>query len=185
MQSQLIFRKPNLTPRSLQLNVWSADQHQQHHLGVGKKYRIPGPSLDGRNWNLHFNTIPRWLRSMLKLKYFYPKRNQSWILIGRTGAEAEAPILWPPNAKNWLTGKDPDAGKDWRQEEKETIEDEMFGWHHRLYGHELKQVWELVMDRDTRHATVHGVAKSRTRLSNWTELNYTKWLSTHVILTLY
>ena len=65
------------------------------------------------------------------------KGNQPWIFIGRTGTEAEAPILWLPDAKSWLTGKDPDAGKDWRQEEKEATEDEMVGWHHWLHGHEL------------------------------------------------
>ena len=59
-----------------------------------------------------------------------PKGNQSWIFIGRTEAEAETPIIWPPNAKNWLNGKDSNAGKDWRQEEKGTTEDEMVGWHH-------------------------------------------------------
>ena len=68
-----------------------------------------------------------------------PKGNQSWIFIGRTDAEAETPILGPPDAKNWLTGKDPDAGKDWRQEEKEMTEDEMVGWHHWLNGHEFEQ----------------------------------------------
>ena len=66
------------------------------------------------------------------------KGNQSWILIGRTVAEAEDPILWPPDAKNWLDGKDPDAGKDWGQEEKGTTEDEMVGWHHWLDGHEFE-----------------------------------------------
>ena len=67
------------------------------------------------------------------------KRNQSWIFIGRTDADTEAPTLWPPNAKNQLIGKDPDAGKDWRQEEKETTKDEMVGWHHWHYGHEFEQ----------------------------------------------
>ena len=67
-----------------------------------------------------------------------PKGTQSWIFIWRTDAEAEAPILWPPDAKNWLTGKDPDAGKDWRQEEMGTIEDEMAEWHHQLDGHEFE-----------------------------------------------
>ena len=66
-----------------------------------------------------------------------PKGNQSWIFIGRTDAEAETPKLWPPDANNWLIRKDPDAGKDWRQEKKGTTEDEMFGWHHRLNGHEF------------------------------------------------
>ena len=65
------------------------------------------------------------------------KGDRTWIFIGRTDAEAETLILWPPDAKNWLIWKDPDAGKDWRQEEKGTTEDEMAGWHHQLNGHEL------------------------------------------------
>ena len=69
----------------------------------------------------------------------HPKGNQSWIFIGRTDAEAETPILWPPDAKNWLIWKDPDAGKDLRQEEKRTTEDEMVGWHHGLNGDEFEQ----------------------------------------------
>ena len=69
----------------------------------------------------------------------HPKGNQSWIVIGRTDAEAEIPILWPPGMKNWLIGKDPDAGKDWRQEEKATTENELVGWHHWLNWHELEQ----------------------------------------------
>ena len=71
-------------------------------------------------------------------KEISPKGNQSWIFIGRTDDEAETPILWTPDAKNWLIGKDPDAGKDWRQEEKKAVEDEMVGWHHRLDGHEFE-----------------------------------------------
>ena len=67
----------------------------------------------------------------------HPK-DQSWVFIGRTDAEAETPILWPPHAKSWLIGKDPDAGRDWGQEEKGTTEDEMAGWHHRLDGHEFE-----------------------------------------------
>ena len=73
-----------------------------------------------------------------EIKPVNPKGNQPWILIGRTDAEAEAPILWAPDAKNWLR-KDPDAGKDWRREEMGTTEDEMVGWHHRLNGHEFEQ----------------------------------------------
>ena len=69
----------------------------------------------------------------------HPKGNQSWIFIGRTDAESETPLLWPPNAKNWLLGEDPDAGRDSGQEEKGTTEDEMVGWHHRLDGHEFEQ----------------------------------------------
>ena len=68
----------------------------------------------------------------------HPKGNQCWIFIGRTDAEAETPILWPPNVKSWLIWKDPDAGKDWRQEEKGRTEDKMVGWHHQLYGLEFE-----------------------------------------------
>ena len=74
-----------------------------------------------------------------EIKPVNPKGNQSWIFIGRTDAEAQAPVLWPPGVNSWLIWKDPDAGKDWRQEEKGTTEDEMVGWHHRLNGHEFEQ----------------------------------------------
>ena len=98
----------------------------------------------------------------------HPKGNWSWIFIGRTDAEAETPTLWPPDVKNWLTGKDPDAGKDWRQEEKGT-EDEKVGWHHWLMGVSLSEVRELVMDREVWCAAVHGVTNSQTWLSDWTD----------------
>ena len=75
-----------------------------------------------------------------EVKPIHSKGNQSWIFLGRTDAEAEAPILWPPNVKNWLIGKDSDAGKGWRREEKGKTEDEMVGWHHRLDEHEFEQV---------------------------------------------
>ena len=94
------------------------------------------------------------------------KGNQSWIFIRRT--DAEAPILWPPDVKNWLTGKDPDAGKDWRQEEKGMTEDEMVGWHLQLAGHEFEQEW--VMDRETWHGTVHGVTKTHEWVTELTEI---------------
>ena len=74
-----------------------------------------------------------------EIKPVHPKGNQSWIFIGRTDAEAEVPILWPPDVKNWLIRKDPNAGKDWREEEKGITEDEMVGWHHWLNGHEFEQ----------------------------------------------
>ena len=72
-----------------------------------------------------------------EVQQVHSKGDQSWVLIGRTDAEAETPILWPPNVKSWLTGKDPDAGVHWGQEEKGTTEDEMTGWHHRLHGYEF------------------------------------------------
>ena len=104
-----------------------------------------------------------------KTQPVHPKGDQSWVFIGRTDIEAETPILWPPDAKNWLTGKDPDARKDWGQEEKGTIEDEMVRWHHQLNAHESEQaLGVLVMDREAWHAAVHGVVKSWTWLSSWT-----------------
>ena len=93
-----------------------------------------------KNWCFWTVVLEKTLESPLDCKEIQPvnpKGNQSWIFIGRT--DAEAPILWPPDVKNWLLGKDPDAGKDWRQEEKGTTEAEMVGWHHRLNGHEFEQ----------------------------------------------
>ena len=76
-----------------------------------------------------------------EIQPLHPKGDQSWVFIGGTDAKAETPILWPPHVKSWLIGKDPDAGRDWGQEEKGTTEDEMAGWHHRLNGHESE--WTL------------------------------------------
>ena len=95
----------------------------------------------------------------------YHKGNQSWIFIRSTDAEAEAPILWPPDAKNWLTGKDPDTGKDWRWEEKGMTEVEgITKW----MDMSLSTLRKLEMNREAWHAAVHGVAKSQTWLSDWT-----------------
>ena len=93
-----------------------------------------------KNWCFWTVVLEKTLESPLDCKDIqpvYPKRNQSWVFTGRTDVEAETPILRPPGAKSWLICKDPDAGKDWGQEEKGTTEDEMVGWHHRLNGHEF------------------------------------------------
>ena len=95
-----------------------------------------------KNWCFWTVVLEKTLKSPLDCKEIqpvHPKGNQPWIFIGRTNAKAETLILWPPDAKNWLTGKDPDAGKDWRQEEKGTTEDEMVVWHHWFDGHEFEQ----------------------------------------------
>ena len=109
-------------------------------------------------------------------KFCIPGRNLTWswdrwtdfIFYYLFSYSPYIPILWPPDAESWLIWKDPDAGKDWGQEEKGTTEDEMVGWHHWHMG--LGGLQELVMDREAWHAVVHGVTKSRTRLSDWTEL---------------
>ena len=91
-----------------------------------------------RNWCFWTVVLEKTLESPLDCKEIepvHPKGDQSWVFIGRTDVEAETPILWPPDAKSWFLWKDPDAGKDWGQEEKGTTEDEMIGWHHRLNGH--------------------------------------------------
>ena len=101
---------------------------------------------NGNNWPFVLLSstkvvLEKTLESLLNCKEIqpvHPKGNQSWIFIGRTDAEAETSILWPPDMKNWLIRVDPDAGKDWRQDEKGTTEDEMVGWHHQLNGHEFE-----------------------------------------------
>ena len=119
--------------------------------------------------------LEKTLESPLYCKEIKPvnhKGNQSWRFIGRTDAEAEAPILWPTDAILFI-GKDPDAGKDWRQDEEGTTEDETVRWHHWLDGHEIEQALGLVMDREAWCAAFGGVAKSQTQLSGWTEPIYT------------
>ena len=94
-----------------------------------------------KNWCFWTVVLEKTLESPLDLKEIqpvHPKEDESWVFIGRTDVKAEIPILWPPDAKNWLIGKDPDSGKDWRQEEKGTTEDETVGWNHWLDGHRFE-----------------------------------------------
>ena len=121
--------------------------------------------------------LEKTLESSLNCKEIKPvhlKGNGSWIFIGRTDAEAETPILWPPDVKNWLIWKDPDAGKDWRQEDKGMTEDEMVGWHHLLNGHEFEQALgvgdghgSLVCYSPWGHKEL-----DTTEWLNWTKLNH-------------
>ena len=98
-------------------------------------------NLTAKNWCFWIVVLVKTLESSLdckEIKLVHPKGNQSWIFFGKIDAEAETPILWPPDVKNWLIGNDPAAGKDWSQEKKGTTKDEMFGWRHWLNGHEFE-----------------------------------------------
>ena len=118
--------------------------------------------------------LEKTLKSPLEIKTVHSKRDQSWVFIGSTDAEAETPVLWPPDGKSWLIGKDPDAGKGWGQEEKRMTEDELVGWHHWLDGHGFG--WTLgVGDGQGGLACCsswcHRVVHDWVNELNWTELN--------------
>ena len=140
-----------------------------------------------KNWRFWTVVLEKTLESLLdckEIKPINPKGNQSWIFIGRTDAEAEAAILWPHDAKDWLTGKDPDARKDWRQE-KGTTEDEMVGWHHLLNGHEFEQAPGVGDGQGSLACCSPWVAELDTiEWMNWTELiiNIGKFLSNSACL---
>ena len=127
-----------------------------------------------KNWCFWSVALEKILGSPLDCKEIqsvYPKGNQSWIFIGRTDAEAETPILWPPDWKNRFIWKDPGAGKDWRQEEKGRTEDKMVGWHHWLSGHEFEQTPGIGIGQGGRACYSPWVCKESdmTEQLNWTE----------------
>ena len=124
-----------------------------------------------KNWLFQTVVLEKTVEILLvckEIKPINPEENQSWIFSGRTDAEAEAPKLWPPEVKSRFTGKDPVARKDWGDEGKEATENEMMGWHHRLHGHSLSKLREIMKDREACHAALHGVTKTDTtwRLNN-------------------
>ena len=127
-----------------------------------------------RYWCFWTVVLEKTLESPLECKEIqpvHPKRDQSWVFIGRIDVAAETPVLWPPDAKSWLIWKDPEAGKDWRREEKGTTEDEMIGWHHRLNGHDFGSWWW------TGCPGMLQSMRSQRVGHNWaTELNW-KWIS--------
>jgi len=117
-------------------------------------------------WTVVLKTLESPLDCM-EIQPVHPKGNQSWILIGRTDVEAETPIHWPPDVKNWLIRKYPDAGKDWRQEDKGTTEDEIDGWHYRLDGHEFEQALGAGDGQGSLVYCSPWGCKNWTQLSDW------------------
>ena len=168
---QGIFPTQGLNSHLLCLMNWQAVLYQLCHLEsvyfIGQHKEV--------KWCFWTVVLEKTLESPLDCKEIKPvnlKGNQSWILIGRI--DAEAPTLWPPDAKNWFIGKDTDAGKGWRWEEKGMTEDEMVGWHHRLDGHEFEQAPEVGVWTGKPGVLQFMGSQSWTWLSNWTELKEVK-----------
>ena len=125
-----------------------------------------------KNWCFWTVVLEKTLESPLDCKEIQPvhSEDQPWDFFRRNDAKAETPVLWSPHAKSWLIGEDSDAGRDWEQEEKGTTEDEMAGWITDSMDVSLSELRELVIDREAWHAAIHGVAKNRTWLSDWSDL---------------
>ena len=148
-------------------------QRVGHDWATELNWRTNKESWAPKNWYFWTVVLEKTLESPLdckEIQLVHPKGDQSWVFIERTDVEAETPILWPSDAKSWLIGQDPDAGQDWRRKEKGMTEDEMVGWTTDLMDMSLSKRWEMVKDREAWCPVVHGVAKSRTWLSDWTEL---------------
>ena len=138
-----------------------------------------------KNWCFWTVVLEKTLENPLDSKKFqpvHPKGDQSWVFFGRTDVEAETPVLWPLDAKSWLIWKDPDAGKDWRQEEKGMTEDEMVGWHHQLYGHEFGWTPGMVVDNIGRPGMLWFIGSQRVRHAWETELNWIELQSGNIHL---